>query len=56
MSYEVYTLVGESIEVKRVYHKCIVIVCGHKTPVDLIELEIVDCNVIKGLCHSRLPN
>ncbi|XP_049357897.1 uncharacterized protein LOC125822529 [Solanum verrucosum] len=46
---EVSTPIGESIIVRRVYRKCIVIVCGRNTLDDLIELEMVDFDVIMGM-------
>ncbi|XP_070015583.1 uncharacterized protein [Nicotiana sylvestris] len=53
------TPVGDFITATRVYRNCIVMVCGHTTTTDLIELEMVDFDVIMGMkwlysCFAKL--
>ncbi|CAN4106298.1 unnamed protein product [Withania somnifera] len=46
---EVATPTGESIIARRIYHDCIVTICGRDTLADLIELEMVEFDVIMGM-------
>ncbi|CAN4093783.1 unnamed protein product [Withania somnifera] len=46
---EVATPTGESIIARRVYHDCIVTICGSDTLADPIELEMVEFDVIMGM-------
>ncbi|CAN4076703.1 unnamed protein product [Withania somnifera] len=46
---EVATPTGESIIARRIYHDCIVTICGRDTLADPIELEMVEFDVIMGM-------
>ncbi|XP_070010166.1 uncharacterized protein [Nicotiana sylvestris] len=51
--------VCDSITATRVYRNCVVMVCGHATTADLIDLEMVDFDMIRGMdwlysCFAKL--
>ncbi|XP_070032415.1 uncharacterized protein [Nicotiana tomentosiformis] len=45
----VYTPVGEPIIARRVYRGCTVTVCSRRTSTDLVELEMMDFDAIRGM-------
>ena len=49
MPIRVYTPVGESVLVEKVYMSCLMTFVGSRTYVDLIILEMVDFDVILGM-------
>lgn len=40
---------GDFIVARKLYRGCVISVCDRETPVDLIELEILDFDVILGM-------
>ncbi|XP_070040132.1 uncharacterized protein [Nicotiana tomentosiformis] len=58
-TFEVSTLVGDSVVVKQVYKGCIIVVHSRSTVADLIELDMVEFDIIMGLdwlasCHANI--
>ena len=49
MPIHIYTLVGESVIVEKVYRSCLLTFVGSNTYVDLVILEMVDFDVILGM-------
>lgn len=41
--------VADSIIARRVYSGCVIFICGRKTLIDLIKLDMVDFKIILGM-------
>ncbi|XP_070017960.1 uncharacterized protein [Nicotiana sylvestris] len=57
--FEVSTPVGDSVIAKQVYRGCIIVVHGRSTVADLIELDMVEFDFIRGMdwlasCHANV--